>query len=288
MYKLLAIALTTNVLIATACVSAKSYRAERAARNAAQEREAVLYCALEERKKEAETLVQQVGDLNRSIGNQEAKIAELSKTLGATTQQLGESSTKLLLEKNALEKELAAKKELLTRRESTLLKIKNADQKRRDSLANMSATLDKLYENYKADGVSVLEDRETLLLSLPDPLLFESNGLQLGDNGKNLLVPLASFLSLRPELDADIAAYTDNAPPKDKTIKDTWDWSLQRASNITRLLIRELNVNANQLTPVGRGEFYPITSNETPEGRQRNRRTVIVLRPVLPALPGAE
>lgn len=288
MHKLLFIALITNILITNACVSAKSFRAQRDAKNAAQEREAVLYCSLEERKKEVETLVQQVGDLNRNIGNQDAKIAELSKELGSRTQQLGESSTKLLGEKNALEKELAAKKEVLARREAVLLKLKNTDQKCRDSLASMSAALDKGYESYKSGGVTLVQDHETLLLTLPDALLFENNGLNLGDNGKNLLAPLASFLSLRPELDIDIVAYTDNAPPKDKSIKDTWDWSLQRATNITRLLIRELNVNANQLTPVGRGEFYPLTSNETPEGRQRNRRTVVVLRPALPVLPGVE
>ena len=52
--------------------------------------------------------------------------------------------------------------------------------------------------------------------------------------------------------------------------------------------IRDFNVNANQLTPIGKGEFYPITSNETPDGRQKNRRTVVVLRPVLPAVPVTE
>jgi chemotaxis protein MotB len=55
-----------------------------------------------------------------------------------------------------------------------------------------------------------------------------------------------------------------------------------------RLLVRDFNVNANQLTPVGKGEFYPLTSNATAEGRQKNRRTVLVLRPVLPAVPEAE
>ena len=54
------------------------------------------------------------------------------------------------------------------------------------------------------------------------------------------------------------------------------------------MLIRDFNVNANQLTPIGKGEFYPITSNETPDGRQKNRRTVVVLRPVLPAVPVTE
>ncbi|MEZ4892310.1 MAG: hypothetical protein R2778_04760 [Saprospiraceae bacterium] len=60
--------------------------------------------------------------------------------------------------------------------------------------------------------------------------------------------------------------------------------SFQRATNVVRALIGEFNVNANQLTPVGR-EFYPLTSNETAEGRMKNRRTVVAFRPRLPYLP---
>jgi chemotaxis protein MotB len=97
---------------------------------------------------------------------------------------------------------------------------------------------------------------------------------------------LAEYLAARPSLDVDLVAYTDNSlPTKEKSLKDTWDWSLQRATNLVRILIRDFNTNANQLTPVGRGEFYPVTSNETPEGRAKNRRTVVVFRPVLPAVP---
>jgi chemotaxis protein MotB len=107
--------------------------------------------------------------------------------------------------------------------------------------------------------------------------------------GKNLLQILAEFLAARPSLDVDVAAYTDNVlPPKEKTLKDTWDWSLQRATNVVRLMIREFNTNANQLTPVAKGEFYPVTSNETPEGRAKNRRTVFLIHPLLPAVPKAE
>ncbi|MEI6410943.1 MAG: OmpA family protein, partial [Bacteroidota bacterium] len=138
----------------------------------------------------------------------------------------------------------------------------------------------------KTEGASIAIEDETVQLTLPDKSLFETTGLNVSAAGKNLLTPLANFLAERPELDIDVVAYTDNVLPKDnKSLKDTWDWSLQRATNIVRLLIREYNVNANQLTPVGRGEFYPVTSNETADGRQQNRRTVVVFRPVLAVVP---
>ena len=55
--------------------------------------------------------------------------------------------------------------------------------------------------------------------------------------------------------------------------------------NLVRVLIREYNVITNQLTPVAKGEFYPLTSNETTEGRQKNRRTVLAIYPSLPVVP---
>ena len=81
----------------------------------------------------------------------------------------------------------------------------------------------------------------------------------------------------------------DNTLPKGaKNMDDTWDWSLIRAVNVTRLLIRDFNINANQLTPVAKGEYYPVTSNETAEGRLRNRRTVLAIFPPLVQVPAAE
>ncbi|MEZ4919872.1 MAG: OmpA family protein [Saprospiraceae bacterium] len=93
---------------------------------------------------------------------------------------------------------------------------------------------------------------------------------------------------MRPEINVLIEAHTDNKLPKSKTIEDSWDWSQQRATNILRILVTEYNVNANQLTPVGKGEFYPITSNETAEGRQANRRTTFVLKTKLAAIPAVK
>jgi chemotaxis protein MotB len=129
-------------------------------------------------------------------------------------------------------------------------------------------------------------DKERVLVTLPDGGLFEADGLNVSASGKNMLKAVAELLVLRPELDVQIEAHTDNALPKDKTIRDTWDWSLSRSVTLVRILISEYNVNANQLTPVAKGEFFPLSSNETPEGRKKNRRTVLLLTQKLPSIPG--
>jgi chemotaxis protein MotB len=277
------------LLSAFSCVKPKIYRAELAARAAAEGREKVLVQEVAERRRESATLIQKVGDLSRQVGNQEFEIRDLKAELAARTQAMGESSSKLASEKMALEKQLERTREQLDARDAALQRVKKAQDQRAAALSELESVLAKSYALQQDLGVKVAIEGETVTLTLPDKSLFEPTGLPLSATGKALLAPLAECLAARPALDVDIVAHTDNVlPPKEKSLKDTWDWSLQRATNVVRALVREFNSNANQMTPVGKGEFYPLNSNETPEGRQKNRRTVVVLRPNLAAIPAAE
>lgn len=275
--------------LTASCVKPKIYKAELSARSAAEAREKVLVKELSDRKSETSTLIKQVGELNRTIGVQENEIGSLRTELSNRTEMMGASSSKLANEKADLERELASKNNLLNNREEALLRIQEAQAARKKMVGDIDVALANAYAPFVESGVTVTIDNETVLLTLPDKALFDDKALNISASGKDLLMPLAEFLAARPNLDVHVVAYTDNIiPPKEKSLKDTWDWSLQRATNLIRLLIREFNINANQLTPVGCGEFYPVTSNETLEGRQKNRRTVVVLRPALPAIPNAE
>lgn len=283
---LFTLTLITSYLIVSSCVKPRIYKAELAARSAAEAREKVLTKELLDRKNEASSLIKQVGDLNRKIGEQENEVSTLRSELSSKTQVLGASTNKLSNEKADLEKELSEKNILISSQEKTIRNISDVIYNRKKIVADIDADLAHQYASYSESGVTISIVDETIQLTLPDKILFDANGLSVSSSGKNLLMPLAEFLSSRPSLDVDLIAYTDNIlPPREKSLKDTWDWSLQRATNITRMLIREFNTNANQLTPIGRGEFYPTTSNETAEGRQKNRRTIIVLRPELPDFP---
>ncbi len=272
-----------------ACVKASLYRTELSSRSAAEAREKVLVMELVERRKEAADLISKVSDCNKTVGRQESDMVNLNNELKSRTQSLGESSSKLSAEKTTVEKDLITTRDQLKAKEAIVDKVKAAQQKRAKTNSDLEQALVQAYVSKMETGINVVVENDQIQLTLPDRALFEPSGLQISAEGKILLDSLAKFLSTRPDLDVEIVAYTDNVvPPKEKTLKDTWDWSLQRATNVVRLLIREYNVNANQLSPIGRGEFYPLTSNETAEGRQKNRRTVVVLRPVLTPVPIAE
>ncbi len=271
------------------CVKPRIYRAELAARSAAEGREKILIQELLERRKETATLTKNTENLARDLGKQDNEIADLKAQIAATTLTMGESASKLSSEKSALEKKLIAANSTLEQRNALINKVLSVQQKRKSILSGLEADLIKIYFPQSSAGVTTVTEGESIQLKLPDASLFEPGGLNISAKGKELLQPLAEFLAARPALSVEMIAYTDNLlPPKEKSLKDTWDWSLARATNAVRILIRDFNVNANQITPIGKGEYYPVTSNETAEGRQQNRRTVVVLRPILPVVPMAE
>lgn len=278
-----------SLLTLGSCVKQRIYRAELAARSAAEGREKILVQELLERRKETAQLTKTTENLARDLGKQDTEIANLKEQLAATTHSMGESATKLASEKASLEKSLASTNATLDQRNALIKRVKSVQDKRKSILSDLESELIKAYFPHSSLGVTVITESESIMLSLPDASLFEPTGLNISVKGKELLKPLAEFLAARPALSVELIAYTDNVlPPKEKSLKDTWDWSLARATNAVRILIRDFNVNANQVTPIGKGEFYPITSNETAEGRQKNRRTVVLLRPVLPGVPVAE
>ncbi len=284
---------TTAIVVMTAllsggCVRQKLYRTEVEARSGAESREKVLNEELTFRKKEAGDLIRKIGDLNKTVGSQEEQIRQLQTELIARTQSMGASSTKLSSENTLLSKQLAEVNEILEQKNSELEMVRQVQLKQESILRDHKTTLERAFQPYK-DAIKISRNSISVTLTLPDKLIFDQGGVIVSEGGRALLTIVSEYLAAFPGIDASIISHTDNVlPPKEKTFKDTWDWSIARASGIVRILTRELNVTANQLTAVGRGEFYPAASNETPEGRSANRRTEIVFYPVLPVIPAAD
>lgn len=280
----LALCAAACALMAAGCMAKKAYLAETQKRAECEAREKTLLDEVLERRREAAEWAKRLFDLSREIGRQETEIRYLEQELSERTAALGESASKLLSDKDALEKALANAKAQLAHLDTQLTSVSQAQRARQEALEQLRQDLDKRYAGFKNASVEVAEP--AVLLTLPDAQLFDKGGLLISAEGRNLLKPLAELLSQRPDIGVEVIAYTDNAVPKNlKNIEDTWDWSLARANHVVRTLVQQYNVNANQLTPVGKGEYYPVASNETPEGRQRNRRTVVALYPPLAKVP---
>lgn len=177
--------------------------------------------------------------------------------------------------------ELNNKEKLLSEREKSLKEMKNIIS-RQDSITNrLNDVLRKALLGFKSDELSVEIKNGKVYVSLSDKLLFKSGSAAVEDKGKQALKLLADVLQKNTDIDILIEGHTDNDPIKTAIYKDNWDLSVGRATSIVRILSEEYKVLPKRVTASGKGEFSPKASNETAEGKAKNRRTEIILSPKL-------
>jgi chemotaxis protein MotB len=179
---------------------------------------------------------------------------------------------------------LKQKGEELAQREKRLAELE-AYIRRQDSITNaLNDIVKRALLSFNSDELTVEMKNGKVYVSLSDKLLFKSGSADVEEKGKDAIKKVAEILNKNPEIDVLIEGHTDNKPIKTDKFDDNWDLSTARASNIVRLLSDENKVNAKRLTAAGRGEYMPKVSNDTPEGRAKNRRTEIILSPKLDEL----
>ena len=263
------------LLCFNSCVKKSLYKTELNNRQLAEAREKVLYGELTDRKAEAAKMVLSIGDLNKNVGRQESEIAELRSRIVQLSNSANKTTASLLDEKITLEKSLKEKTTVLAETAAELNRLNSiaaAEALKRSTLSNL---LTAKFDGNAAISIKILDQK--VVMTIADDAVFEANGLNLNQSGLTILDSLSKILLEQPALPIQIITYTDNQLPKNaKSLTDTWDWSLKRATTIARALMSDYGVNANQITPTGRGEFYPVATNETPEGRLLNRRVEMV------------
>lgn len=179
---------------------------------------------------------------------------------------------------------LKIKAEELAERERKLAELQAIIDKQ-DSLLNaLNDIVRKALLAFNSDEISIEMKNGKVYVSMSDKLLFKSGSAAVEDKGKEAIKTLADVLNKNPEIDVLIEGHTDNVPIKSAKYPDNWALSADRALSIVRMLSDENAVNPKRLEAAGRGEYYPKATNETAEGRAKNRRTEIILSPKLDEL----
>lgn len=145
---------------------------------------------------------------------------------------------------------------------------------------NLTRSLSK--EELKEVDVQVLKG--VVYISLADNMLYKSGSYEINDRAAETLSKIAKIIKDYKDYDVLIEGNTDNVPVNTssaamKNIRNNWDLSCLRASSVVQALINQYGVEPKRLTAGGRGEFNPVTSNDTEVGKQRNRRTQIIITP---------
>ncbi|AMC10993.1 hypothetical protein Lupro_06910 [Lutibacter profundi] len=139
-----------------------------------------------------------------------------------------------------------------------------------------------LKEGFSDEDIQVDVEKTVVYISIADKLLFKSGSSTISNNAKKVLGKVAEVIAAQPELEVMVEGYTDNKKViKNSSIKDNWDLSVKRSTAVIRVLQNDFNIEPSRLVAAGRSEYKPLESNDTVEGRARNRRTRIVLMPKL-------
>lgn len=147
---------------------------------------------------------------------------------------------------------------------------------------NLTRSLSK--EEMKEVDVQVLKG--VVYISLADNMLYKSGSYEINDRAAETLSKIAKIITDYKDYEVLIEGNTDNVPVNAsaatmKNIRNNWDLSALRASSVVQALQNQYGVDPKRLTAGGRGEYNPVTSNSTEVGKQRNRRTQIIITPKL-------
>ena len=118
-------------------------------------------------------------------------------------------------------------------------------------------------------------------ISLADNMLFKSGSYEINSRAMQTLSKIAKIIKDYGDYDVLVEGNTDNVPISRENIRNNWDLSTLRASSVVQVLQNEFGVNPARLTAGGRGEYNPLADNDSELGRQRNRRTEIIITPKL-------
>lgn len=179
------------------------------------------------------------------------------------------------------ESELASKQQLLKDREARLKVLEDIVKKQDELMNALSDRIKNALLGFNADELSVEMRNGKVYVSMSDKLLFRSGSDAVEAKGKEALGKLGDALQRNADISIQIEGHTDSIPINTTRFRDNWDLSAARSTSVVRILTAGKGMSPERVTASGKGEFSPIASNATAEGRAKNRRTEIILSPKL-------
>ena len=209
------------------------------------------------------SLEEQIAELRKSNATLQAA---LDKSL-ANTSQNNVSIEKLVDQINESNQYIRHLVEVKSKSDSLNMVLTN----------NLTRSLSK--EELKEVDVQVLKG--VVYISLADNMLYKSGSYEINDRAAETLSKIAKIIKDYKDYDVLIEGNTDDVPIKRENIRNNWDLSCLRASSVVQALQNNYGVDPKRLTAGGRGEYNPIQPNTSEVGKQRNRRTQIIITPKL-------
>ncbi|WP_025124073.1 OmpA/MotB family protein [Myroides odoratimimus] len=222
-------------------------------------------------------LQQERSNLNAEIAAAQNKLRDLESSYNNlekhSEETLKAEAARLAKAKTELEEK--------SRRVAELESILAANDKQMRTLKdNLSNALNA----FEGRGLTIEQKNGRVYVSMENKLLFKSGSWTISDEGKEAVIELGKVLADNPDITVLIEGHTDN----DKIlgnlgdgVKTNWDLSTKRSLTIVSILEQTPNIDKRNLTAAGRSEYAPLASNNTAEGKAKNRRIEVILTPNL-------
>jgi chemotaxis protein MotB len=242
-------------------------------------------------KSERDKLAANFSSTSKNLKALQASYNALEKNSDAALKSNMDKNRELLAQLETKEKTLATEQERLNKLKSELessskrlAELESYIAAKEASMQKLKETLSKSLKAFEGKGLTIEQRNGKVYVSMENKLLFPTGSWAVNDEGKKAVVLVGKVLSDNPDISVLIEGHTDN----DKIlgsigggIESNWDLSTKRATAIVTILSENKGINKQNLTAAGRGEFAPLMSNDSPEGKAKNRRIEIVLTPKL-------
>jgi chemotaxis protein MotB len=217
-------------------------------------------------------LKQEITQLKGQIENLQTDNAKLVKQIDDAMKRASDASGVA----NMTQKQLEAEQQ-------RLWDLRRLLDQQRQAVENLRKKMADALVGFNSNELQVFTKNGRVYVSLQESLLFPSGSAVVNPKGKEALGTLAQVLNINPDINVVVEGHTDSVPIKGR-YEDNWALSVARATAIVRLLTQTYKVDPARVTASGRSKFEPVDVNTTAEGRQRNRRTEIILAPRLDEL----
>ncbi len=299
--------------VTTACVSPKVYKdlegkyaslkqenrklskeneALLAGKNAAENELAQLKAAYDEAVAERDKLRSDYNATKSNLDNLKASYEALEKNSSAAIAKNSQKNRELLAELEAKEQALAAESERLAKlknaleeRSNRIAELENVIAAKDAAMTQLKNAISRALTDFEGKGLTVEQRGGKVYVSMENKLLFKSGSWAVGTEGKTAVRSLGNVLAENQDIAVLIEGHTDNVPYSGNgALTSNWDLSTKRATAIVNILRENTAINPENLTAAGRGEYAPIATNDTEEGKAKNRRIEVILTPKLDEL----
>lgn len=262
------------------------------AKNTAENELKQLTAAYNEAVAERDKLQADYNATKSNLDNLKASYAALEKNSSASIAENSKKNRELLAQLEAKEQALAAEnarlaklKKELQDRSNRVAELESVIASKDAAMTALKNAISRALTDFEGKGLTVNQRDGKVYVSMENKLLFSSGSWAVGSQGRRAVQQLGSVLGVNPEIAVLIEGHTDNAPYQGSgNLTGNWDLSTKRATAIVNILRENPAINPQNLTAAGRGEFAPMATNDTAEGKAKNRRIEVILTPKLDEL----